>query len=145
MFWSLNFSTTLPSSYDSGRPTFTLLDGSDRTLGIMKRSVPSVHRPRAPPIVVHAKANHEPKKYDRKPRRSSPFFGGAAAGRGAAAAGFGGGAAAAGAAAAPVVVCVAAGLMDSAGLSGVGFCSDMRPKLHGETRTARRPFVGGSL
>src|SRR3954447_6665195 len=111
MFWSLNFSTTLPSSYDSGRPTFTLLDGSDRTLGIMNRSVPSVHSPSAPPIVVHAKANHEPKKYDRKPRRSSPFFGGAPAGWGAPAAGLGAGAAAG---PGPAVVCVAAGLIDSA-------------------------------
>src|SRR4051794_26861360 len=101
----------------------------------MNRSVPSVHSPSAPPIVVHAKANHEPKKYDRKPRRSSPFFGSAAAGLGAAAAGFGAGEGA-GAGPGPAVVCVAAGLIDSAGLSGVGFCSDMRPKLHGETRTA---------
>src|SRR5262245_543445 len=102
----------------------------------MKRSVPSVHRPSVAPIAAHANANHEPTMNDRKPRRPSSGFLAAAAAGLAAGAGLG--------AAGAVVVCVGAGLMPSAGLSGAGFCSDMSPKLHTVRGTAG-PFVGGSL
>src|SRR4051794_37421736 len=99
----------------------------------MKRNVPSVHRPIVAPMLVHATANHEPKNIDRKPRRSSTaaLAAGAAGFAAAAAAGFGAAATGAGAAAGAGGVgdvCVSAGLMPSAGLSGVGFCSDMGPK-----------------
>src|SRR5437762_2983159 len=99
----------------------------------MKRSVPSVHSPSVAPMLVHANANHEPNRNDRKPRRSSPavaFAAGAAVAVGfgaGGAVGFGGTAAGAGAGDGVAVVCAAAGLMASAGLSGVGFCSDMSP------------------
>src|SRR5262245_30303550 len=134
MFWSLYFSTTLPSSYPSGKPTLTLLGGSARTLGKRKRKVPSVHRPNAPAMVVQAKANQLPAKKARKPRRSSTF--GLAAGLGAAAAGFGAAAAGLGAAAAGVAglgaVTPSAGLFEGAG-------SDMAPKLQERSNPSLRP------
>src|SRR4051794_29269823 len=110
MFWSLNFSTTLPSSYPSGKPTFTRLGGSARTLGNRKRRVPSVIRPRAAPIVVQARANHEPTRAVRKLRRSSPFF----------AAGLAGGFAAAGLAAGGLTGAVAVAVLPGAGAAEVG-------------------------
>src|SRR4051812_3727218 len=109
----------------------------------MKRNVPRVHSPIVAPTLVHATANHEPKNIDRKPRRSSTAaLAAGAAGFAAAAVAAGFGAAATGAgtgagAGAVGVVCVSAGLMPSAGLSGVGFCSDMSPKLHGENEPPR--------
>src|SRR5688572_15958737 len=59
MFWSLNRSLTLPSSKFSGNPTFTLLGGSERTLGNMNRSVPNVMPAIAAAKAYHATANQE--------------------------------------------------------------------------------------
>src|SRR5436309_219383 len=112
MFWSLKRSTTLPSSKLSGKPILTRLDGSVRTLGIMKRRVYSVQPPRAAAIVVQARANHELTKKNRKLRRSAvlPLAGGLGAGFGAAA----------GAVFVPVAAGGAEAVIPSGGLSAGG-------------------------
>src|SRR5262245_58620458 len=69
---------TLPSSKASGGPTFTLLGGSESTLGNMKRSVPSVIPAIAAVNAVQAKPNQVPNiavnapVITMKPRRDGP-------------------------------------------------------------------------
>src|SRR4051812_35064072 len=152
MFWSLYRSTTFPSSYPSGKPTFTLLGGSASTFGKRKRSVPRVIKPREAAMVVQAKANQLPTIAKRTPRRSSTL--GLAGGRGGA--GFGGGA---GGAPVATVVPVApgastgevggagveAGVFVTPGLWGVG--SDMIKSVTPERRTGpgEKGAAAGSL
>src|SRR4051794_18872563 len=86
--WSLNRSTTLPSSKSSGKPTLIRLGGSTSTLGYRKRSVPSVISPSEAVIAPQAKANGLRNRVARNERRSGLLalgagFG-AVAGRGAA-------------------------------------------------------------
>src|SRR6516165_4538338 len=114
-FWSLKRSTTLPSSNWSGKPAFTLLGGSERTLGKRKRMLPKIQ-----PSMVTVKKTQAIAKADvskrMNPRRSlaapAAGLGGGAGFGGAAGAGL---AAAAGGAA---VTAVSAGLAGSALLLG---------------------------
>src|SRR5262249_31042409 len=87
---SLKRSTTFSGSNWSGKPTLNLGDGSERTLGNRKRTVPSSMATRAPVMANQARANQEPNRAKRKPRRSG--LAGALAGG----AGFGGSAGLAG-------------------------------------------------
>src|SRR4051812_41285161 len=89
-FWSLKRSTTLPSSKVSGKPALNFDGGSDRTLGNMKRTVPSVMAAIAAENVAQP-MTHQLRMPARKMRRSGPAAGLAGgfcgAGFGAAAAG----------------------------------------------------------
>src|SRR3954447_24652658 len=77
--WSLKRSTTLPSSYWSGKPTVNLLGGSDRTLGNRKRTVPRI----MPTIDSVSATQAMLIQLNRKKRRSLPLaVGGLAGGAG---------------------------------------------------------------
>src|SRR3954451_6873235 len=106
MFWSLNRSSTLPSSYRPGVPTLTLLGGSDSTLGNRKRTVPSVSPASEAVMAVMPRANQLPTSASRKKRRSLPAgWAGALAG-GAGGLGEAGGGGGAGAGGVPVTFVV---------------------------------------
>src|SRR5262245_13918140 len=116
MFWSLKRSMTLPSSKASGGPTFTLLGGSERTFGNIKRRVPRVMPAIAAVNAVQASPNQVPNMavnaplMTMKPRRYGPavLAAGAAGLAGIGGLGGGGGAGLAGAAAAGTDVAAAA-------------------------------------
>src|SRR2546423_14921520 len=76
MFRSLKSSVTLSSGKSSGKPTVTLLGGSESTLGNRKRTVPS-----SMPTIDAVNANQAiaiqlPNIENRKKRRSLPVLAG---------------------------------------------------------------------
>src|SRR5438309_10750219 len=76
MFRSLKSSVTLSSGKSSGKPTVTLLGGSESTLGNRKRTVPSIM-----PTIDAVNANQAiaiqlPNIANRKKRRSLPVLAG---------------------------------------------------------------------
>src|SRR6187401_2690409 len=107
---SLKRSSTLPSSKPLASPALKLLGGSERTLGNMKRTVPSVRASMERVNVVHAVAIHEPKNIVKMPSPELARKFRRVGLSGAFAAGFGGGG---GGAAATAVALVAGGLTPS--------------------------------
>src|SRR5207245_9836696 len=81
MFRSLKSSLTLSSTKSPGKPTLTLLGGSERTLGKRKRTVPRTMPSMDTVRVVQAMAMALPNIAKRQKRRSLPVlvgvFGGA--------------------------------------------------------------------
>src|SRR6266404_5848162 len=91
MFRSLKSSLTLSSTKSPGKPTLTLLGGSERTLGNRKRTVPRTMPSMDTVRVVQAMAMALPNIAKRKKRRSLPVLAGVFGGAGlAGGAGFGG-------------------------------------------------------
>src|SRR5262249_24209232 len=122
-FWSLKRSTTLPSSYWSGKPALTLLGGSDSTLGNKKRIVPRTMPSMETVKAVQAIAIQLPTMANRKKRRVLTGLAGALGGAVGLGVGAGlGGAATAGVATAPAAP---AGGVGASGEPVTFFGSDM--------------------